>query len=54
MPTVDVTRYGKLPEIHHVFKEGPKNPPIAITLAFLGATLAALPVLAIAVSELST
>lgn len=50
VPTVEVSRYGKLPEIHHVFKEGPKNPPMAITLAFLAATLAALPILAITVS----
>lgn len=51
---MDVSRYGKQPEIHHVFKEGPKNPPIAITLAFLAATLAALPILAITVSGYTT
>lgn len=50
VPTVDVKRYGKQPEIHHVFKEGPRNPPIAITLGFLAVTLAALPILTIAVS----
>lgn len=46
VPTVEVSRYGKLPEIHHIFKEDSKNPPIAITLAFLAITLAALPILA--------
>ncbi|BCR83489.1 putative oligosaccharyltransferase subunit ribophorin II [Aspergillus chevalieri] len=46
VPTVEVSRYGKLPEIHHIFKEDPKNPPIAVTLGFLGVTLTAIPILA--------
>lgn len=49
-----MSRYGKLPEIHHIFKEDSKNPPIAITLAFLAITLAALPILAGAVSTSNT
>lgn len=50
VPTVEVSRYGKLPEIHHIFKEDPKNPPIAVTLGFLGVTLTAIPILAGVVS----
>lgn len=46
VPTAEVLRYGKLPEIHHVFKGDPKSPPIVVTLAFVGIVLAALPVLA--------
>ncbi|KAL9069123.1 MAG: hypothetical protein Q9161_005770 [Pseudevernia consocians] len=38
-------RYGKLPEIHHVFKSDPKSPPKIITLVFSAAVIAALPVL---------
>ncbi|KAL9614261.1 MAG: hypothetical protein Q9167_001217 [Letrouitia subvulpina] len=41
-------RYGKLPEIHHVFKADPKNPPKIITLVFTAAVIAALPALFIA------
>ncbi|KAJ5580570.1 hypothetical protein N7450_006871 [Penicillium hetheringtonii] len=46
IPTAEAPRYGKLPEIHHIFKNDPTNPPVIITLAFVGAVLAALPVLA--------
>ncbi|KAE8348705.1 Oligosaccharyltransferase subunit Ribophorin II-domain-containing protein [Aspergillus coremiiformis] len=46
VPTVEVSRYGKLPEIHHIFKDDPQNPPIVITLAFVAMVLATLPVLA--------
>ncbi|RMJ20916.1 Oligosaccharyltransferase subunit ribophorin II [Aspergillus sp. HF37] len=46
VPTAEVLRYGKLPEIHHVFKGDPTSPPIVVTLAFVGIVLAALPVLA--------
>ncbi|RVX67448.1 hypothetical protein B0A52_08801 [Exophiala mesophila] len=38
-------RYGKRPEIHHIFRADPKSPNIVITLTFLGAVLATLPVL---------
>ncbi|KAJ5376766.1 hypothetical protein N7509_013652 [Penicillium cosmopolitanum] len=46
IPTAEAPRYGKLPEIHHTFKNDPTNPPIVITLAFVGAVIASLPVLA--------
>ncbi|GAT25770.1 oligosaccharyltransferase subunit ribophorin II [Aspergillus luchuensis] len=45
VPTVEVSRYGKLPEIHHIFKSDPQSPPIVITLAFVAMVLATLPVL---------
>ena len=38
-------RYGKLPEIHHIFRADPKNPNIMISLFFSGAVLATLPIL---------
>ena len=38
-------RYGKLPEIHHIFRADPKSPPKVITLFFTLIVLAALPVL---------
>jgi oligosaccharyltransferase complex subunit delta (ribophorin II) len=38
-------RYGKLPEIHHIFKPDPKSPNILITLIFTGAVLATVPML---------
>ncbi len=38
-------RYGKLPEIHHIFRADPKSPNIVITLVFTGAVLAAVPML---------
>lgn len=46
IPTVEAARYGKLPEIHHIFKDAPSNPAIIITLAFVAMVGAALPVLA--------
>ncbi|KAJ6140597.1 hypothetical protein N7470_010393 [Penicillium chermesinum] len=45
VPTVEVARYGKQPQIHHIFKDSPTSPPVAITLAFVGLVLAALPLL---------
>lgn len=36
-------RYGKLPEIHHIFKPDPKSPSKIITIFFTGAVVAALP-----------
>ena len=41
-------RYGKLPEIHHIFKSDPKSPPKLITLIFVAAVVMALPVLLVA------
>ncbi|CAD6587568.1 MAG: hypothetical protein ASARMPRED_003186 [Alectoria sarmentosa] len=38
-------RYGKLPQIHHIFKSDPNSPPKIITLIFTAAVIAALPVL---------
>ncbi|KAI9931034.1 hypothetical protein ASPWEDRAFT_99531 [Aspergillus wentii DTO 134E9] len=46
IPSVEVSRYGKLPEIHHIFKTDAQSPNIIITLVFVGMTLTALPVLA--------
>ncbi|KAB8078373.1 hypothetical protein BDV29DRAFT_10118 [Aspergillus leporis] len=43
VPTVEISRYGKLPEIHHIFKDDPRSPPIVITLAFVALVLGALP-----------
>lgn len=45
-------RYGKLPEIHHIFKSDPKSPPKIITLIFAAAVIAALPILLGAVSSI--
>jgi oligosaccharyltransferase complex subunit delta (ribophorin II) len=42
-------RYGKLPEIRHVFRSDPKSPPMIISVAFLLAVLASLPPLLAAV-----
>jgi oligosaccharyltransferase complex subunit delta (ribophorin II) len=42
-PTERPLRYGKLPEIHHIFKSDPKSPNILFSLVFTGAVLAALP-----------
>ena len=38
-------RYGKLPEIHHIFRADPKSPNVVITLVFTGAVLATVPML---------
>jgi oligosaccharyltransferase complex subunit delta (ribophorin II) len=38
-------RYGKLPEIHHIFKSDPKSGPVIISLFFVIAVLATVPVL---------
>ncbi|GKT91868.1 oligosaccharyltransferase subunit ribophorin II [Colletotrichum tofieldiae] len=48
VPTYEApVRYGKQPEIHHIFKEGDKSPPKIISLAFVIAVLATIPVLLI-------
>lgn len=44
-------RYGKLPEIHHIFRDDPKSPNVVISLFFVGAVLATVPALLGAVSE---
>lgn len=38
-------RYGPLPEIRHIFKDGPKSPPVVISGFFALAVLATLPAL---------
>ncbi|KAI9660315.1 MAG: hypothetical protein M1821_009665 [Bathelium mastoideum] len=38
-------RYGKMPEIHHIFKADPKSPNVLITIVFSLAIFATLPVL---------
>jgi oligosaccharyltransferase complex subunit delta (ribophorin II) len=38
-------RYGKLPEIHHIFRPDPKSPPKIITIFFTAVVLATIPVL---------
>ena len=53
VPTADMPRYGKLPEIHHVFKDAPRSPPIVITLAFVAVVGATLPILGALVGQYS-
>lgn len=53
VPTVEVSRYGKLPEIHHIFKADAQSPPVVITLVFVAMALACLPVLGGVVSQCS-
>ncbi|KAI4135334.1 MAG: hypothetical protein LQ347_000753 [Umbilicaria vellea] len=36
-------RYGKLPEIHHIFRPDPTSPPKVISIFFTAAVIAALP-----------
>lgn len=43
-------RYGKLPEIRHIFKEGPKTPPKTISFVFTLAVAATVPALFVGVS----
>ncbi|RKU48333.1 hypothetical protein DL546_008450 [Coniochaeta pulveracea] len=43
-------RYGKQPEIHHIFRADPKNPPKVISLFFALAVAAAVPALFVVVS----
>ncbi len=43
-------RYGKQPEIHHVFRPDPKSPPKIISLVFGLAVVATLPALLVGVS----
>ena len=46
VPTVETERYGKKPEIHHIFKDSASSPPIVITLTFVAMVSAAIPALA--------
>ena len=46
VPTVETERYGKKPEIHHIFKDSASSPPIVITLTFVAMVGAAIPALA--------
>ncbi|KAK6347315.1 hypothetical protein TWF696_007386 [Orbilia brochopaga] len=46
-------KYGKLPEIHHIFRGEPRSPPKIISLVFLGGVLACLPALFVAWFTLS-
>jgi hypothetical protein len=44
IPTIEKPlRYGKLPEIHHIFKSDPTSPSIVFSLLFTIAVLATLP-----------
>ncbi|KAK3693739.1 Dolichyl-diphosphooligosaccharide--protein glycosyltransferase subunit Swp1 [Podospora appendiculata] len=38
-------RYGKQPDIHHIFRDGPKSPPKVVSLFFVLAVLATVPAL---------
>ncbi|KAL2013326.1 hypothetical protein VTN00DRAFT_851 [Thermoascus crustaceus] len=46
LPSAEAVRYGKLPEIHHIFKPDPKNPPVVVSLTFAAMVIAAFPILA--------
>lgn len=46
-------RYGKLPEIHHIFKIDAKSGPVIISIFFVLAVLATIPVLLGSVSSLA-
>ena len=46
-------RYGKLPEIYHIFRSDPRSPPKIVSLVFVLAVFATLPALCVGVSELS-
>ncbi|KAM5468304.1 hypothetical protein MauCBS54593_005045 [Microsporum audouinii] len=47
LPSSVALRYGKLEEIHHTFRADPRSPSIIISLVFVLAVLATLPLLAI-------
>ncbi len=38
-------RYGKLDEIHHIFREDPKSPPQVVSVVFALAVVATLPII---------
>ncbi|PGH08753.1 hypothetical protein AJ80_07791 [Polytolypa hystricis UAMH7299] len=46
IPSSEAVRYGKRKEIHHTFKPDPTSPPAVVSLVFVVAVLAAIPVLA--------
>jgi oligosaccharyltransferase complex subunit delta (ribophorin II) len=45
-------RYGKLPEIHHIFRPDPTSPPTIVSLFFTVAVIAAVPGLLVTVGTL--
>jgi hypothetical protein len=45
IPSSEVERYGKLPEIHHIFKTDPRSPPLLVTVSFLLMVLVSFPIL---------
>ncbi|EZF75480.1 hypothetical protein H105_02903 [Trichophyton soudanense CBS 452.61] len=47
IPSSKALRYGKLEEIHHTFREDPRSPPMIVSVFFVLAVLATLPLLAI-------
>lgn len=49
VPSPPAERYGKQPEIHHIFKADAQSPPPVITLAFLLMVLCTIPALAASV-----
>ncbi|KAI9797673.1 MAG: hypothetical protein M1833_005334 [Piccolia ochrophora] len=38
-------RYGKLPEIHHIFRPDPQSPPKIVSIVFTAAVVATIPIL---------
>lgn len=44
-------RYGKLPEIHHIFRADPQSPPKLVSLFFVLVVAATLPALFVGVSS---
>ncbi|EFR05378.1 hypothetical protein MGYG_08389 [Nannizzia gypsea CBS 118893] len=47
LPSSKALRYGKLEEIHHTFREDPRSPPVIVSLFFVLAVLATLPLLVV-------
>ena len=47
-------RYGKLAEIHHVFRGDPRQPPSVVSLVFALAVLATLPAIFVGVRKTPT
>ncbi|KAJ5895144.1 hypothetical protein N7495_006835 [Penicillium taxi] len=45
VPTLTVERYGKQPQISHIFKDAATSPPIIITLVFVALVAATFPIL---------
>jgi hypothetical protein len=47
-------RYGKLAEIHHIFRADPKSPPMIVSIVFALAVLATVPALLVGVCKIPT